>query len=135
MAIPVSEATIRDAVQAHLGENTAFSYLLGTAGTDRFRADSDIDLAVFWKEPPSFEELNRIRNLLSDLFARDVDLVTLNGVDLIFSRQVLGTGRLLVCNSPGEHLQWQADQLSRYPDFKFSRAIVEENILKRKKYV
>jgi predicted nucleotidyltransferase len=112
-----------------------FAYLMGSAGTERFGAESDIDIAVYWKKSPSLEELAPIRTQLEAYFNREVDLVSLNGVDLIFSRQVLETGRLFICESAGLHLQWRADQLSRYPDFKFSRKIIESNILNRKKYV
>jgi predicted nucleotidyltransferase len=113
-----------------------FAYLLGSAGTERFNSESDIDLAIFWKNEPSLSELTNYKEKLSEkLEDRNVDLISLNHIDLIFSRQVLETGRLLFSHSPGLHLQWKAEQLSRYPDFKFSRSIIEKNILNRKKYV
>jgi predicted nucleotidyltransferase len=112
-----------------------FAYLMGSAGTERFHEESDIDLAVHWKVEPEFSEILKISAALSQSFNREVDLVSLNRIDLIFGRQVLETGRLLFCSEPGIHLQWKADQLSRYPDFKFTRGPIEKNILVRKKYV
>jgi len=59
----------------------------------------------------------------------------LNTIDIIYGIQVVDTGRLLLNKNPGLLLDWKAKQLSRYPDFKASRAIIEKNILNRKKYV
>ena len=135
MSINLTQAQIGNELERQCGPLIDFAYLLGSAGTERFNLESDIDLAVHWKTTPDFSNLLRIRSSLSSHFNRDIDLVSLNGVDLIFTRQVLETGRLLFCSEPGIHLRWKADQLSRYPDFKFTRAPVEKNILVRKKYV
>ena len=74
-------------------------------------------------------------NELQDRFARDVDLISLNDVDVIYGMQVMEKGRLLLNHNSGLLLSWKSEQLSRYPDFKASRAIIEKNILTRKKYV
>jgi len=130
-----SESQIRQELEKRFSDRMEFAYLLGSAGTDRFRDESDIDLAIYWKSPLSFSELSKIQAELEATFQRDVDLISLNAVDVIFARQVMETGRLLIVQSPGKLLQWKTEQLSRYPDFKYSRRIIEENILKRKKYV
>jgi predicted nucleotidyltransferase len=136
MKKPLTQIQIGQTLEHLLTNQVEFAYLLGSAGTERFHTESDIDLAIFWKKEPKLPELSSISNELTEkLNDHDVDLISLNTADLIFSRQVLETGRLLFCNSPGLHLQWKADQLSRYPDFKFTRAIIEKNILNRKKYV
>lgn len=131
----ITEAEIRAAVKKTSGPDIAFAYLLGSAGTSRFHQESDVDLGVYWRKIPEWTKLNEIKNKLESLFKRDVDLVSLNTCDLIFSRQVLETGRLLFSDEPGLHLKWKAEQLSQYPDFKHSRKGIEENILNRKKYV
>jgi predicted nucleotidyltransferase len=124
-----------------LNSHVEFCFLLGSADTPRFNSHSDIDLAVFWKDfnyQPNIEffEFNlSIVQLLEDEFQREIDLVTLNDIDVIFGMQVLETGRLLFDNNDEELLKWKVFQLSRYPDFKYSRKIIEDNILKRKKYV
>jgi predicted nucleotidyltransferase len=135
MSTSLTQLEIGAALEQKCGHMVNFAYLLGSAGTDRFNPDSDIDLAVHWKIEPEFTQYVQIKSDLSDAFNRELDLVALNRIDLIFGRQVLESGRLLFCSAPGIHLQWKADQLSRYPDFKFSRAPIEKNILVRKKYV
>ncbi len=112
-----------------------FAFLMGSAETKRFHAESDIDVAVFWKT--SCDELKKKQYLqtLEEKFNRDVDLISLNKIDVVFARQVLETGRMLFTNSDGFLLNWKMEQMSDYPDFKASRKIIEDNILKRKKYV
>jgi predicted nucleotidyltransferase len=135
MSTAILKNQVKTKLEELLSNQIEFAYLLGSATTDRFNAESDIDLGVYWKEVPDFTHLNEMTASLESHFSRDVDLVSLNTTDLIFSRQVLETGCLLICQSPGIHLQWKADQLSRYPDFKYSRKVIEQNILNRKKYV
>lgn len=135
VSVPLTEASIRQVALAIIGDQADFIYLMGSAGTLRFQAVSDIDLAVHWKRVPALDSLIRLKNELGDILDRDVDLVSLNNVDLIFGRQVLETGRLLACDSPAALLNWKTSQLSAYPDFKYSRSIIEKAILRRKRYV
>jgi predicted nucleotidyltransferase len=118
-----------------LSKDFEFAYLLGSADTERFGPDSDIDVAVYPKANLGSEQFAKIRRQLEEEFSRDVDFVSLVGVDVIFARQVIETGRLLFNQNPEVHLSWKADQLSRYPDFKISRKVIEDNLLVRKKYV
>ncbi|HXH76471.1 MAG TPA: nucleotidyltransferase domain-containing protein [Bacteriovoracaceae bacterium] len=119
-----------------IGKLSEFCFLLGSAATLRFRQDSDIDIAVFWKDGEiDFNLKLKIMNELEDKLEHNIDLISLNNIDVIYGIQVVDTGRLLINNNSGLLLDWKAKQLSRYPDFKSSRAIIEKNILKRKKYV
>ena len=135
MSKNITEKNIKKTVEDTFGNSTNFVFLLGSAGTPKFQTESDIDIAVHWKKIPPFDEVRKIQGQLEEIFERSVDLVSLNETDLIFGRQVLETGRLLIRNEPGSLLQWKMDQLGRYPDFKMAREIIEKNILKRKRYV
>lgn len=125
---------LKEAVTRIAGPYTSFAYLVGSAATARFNTNSDIDIAVYWHET-NFKDKNKILEVLVDEFNRDVDLISLNNIDVIYSMQVLESGRLLYCHDPGLLLEWQAKQLSAYPDFKRTRSGIEDNILRRKKYV
>ncbi len=128
--------SIKKVISDVLEDKIEFCFLLGTAATPFFREDSDIDIAVFWKDPKlEFTSKLNFTNELQDRFARDVDLISLNDVDVIYGMQVMEKGRLLLNHNSGLLLSWKSEQLSRYPDFKTSRAIIEKNILNRKKYV
>ncbi len=130
-----SKHSISEILKKHLTLVAEFVFLMGSSETERFHSESDIDVAVFWKSDQSDANLkNVIRNLQSEL-DHDLDLIVLNSIDIIFARQVLETGRLLINHSPEILLKWKMQTLSSYPDFKTSRKIIEDNILKRKKYV
>ena len=127
---------IQSIVDQTIGNLSVFCFLLGSAATPRFRQDSGIDIAVYWRDGKiDFDLKLKIMNDLEDKLGHDIDLISLNNIDVIYGIQVVDTGRLLVNNNPGLMLEWKAKQLSRYPDFKASRAIIENNILNRKKYV
>ncbi len=127
--------TIKTTLETLVSDQIEFAYLLGSAVTERFHSESDIDLAVYWKKVPEFSEMVKIIAKLEIIFKRDVDLVSINTADLVFSQQILETGRLLICHSPGLLLKWKTEQMAQYPDFKYSRKIIEDNILQRKKHV
>jgi predicted nucleotidyltransferase len=134
----VSEPKYDDVVETIkklLSPTCNFVYLLGSFGTERFRADSDIDIAAHFKNPNELEKKSKLCIQLEDLLIRDVDLVALNNVDPIFAHQVLDQGRLLFVNDDGVLLNWKLREMSMYPDFKMSREVIEKNLLKRKKYV
>ncbi len=114
---------------------TEFVFLLGSYGTDRYLAESDIDLACYYTEQLSEKEKTLLWNNLELLTDRSIDLVELNQVDSIFARQVIETGRLLFNRNPELLLKWKITNNSKYIDFKMDRHIIEENILIRKKLI
>ncbi len=122
-------------VRTVFDDSAHFVFLLGSFGTPRFRPESDVDLAVFFKNDPSHENLMEYLSKLENALGRDCDLLKLNAVDPIYARQVLDTGRELFVKDRSSLNLWKADQFSRYPDFKRSRKVIEDNLLNRKRYV
>ncbi len=124
-------------ILAELKSHSEFIYLMGSIGTERFTENSDIDIAVYWSQNYDFDQLIKLKMNLENQTHRDVELISLNKIDPIYARQVIETGRLLFLNEnkKGELLQWRMQKFSEYPDFKYSRKIIEDQILKRKKYV
>lgn len=132
----ISFENIQSVVIDVIGNHAEFCFLLGSAATPRFRQDSDIDIAVFWENGEiDFNLRLKVMNELEEKLGYDIDLISLNNIDVIYVIQVIDTGRILINNNPELLLDWKAKQLSRYPDFKMSRLIIEKNILNRKKYV
>lgn len=83
---------------ARCNKNIIALYIFGSFGTKSERPDSDIDLAILFKNNPSlFEELE-IESDISQIFGRDdIDLVNLNKAPIDMCHQVLYTGDLLYC--------------------------------------
>ncbi len=130
-----SDGSISRILTDTLIQYAEFAFLMGSAETPRFNLQSDIDIAVYWKSSCNENQRNQLYRMLEEKFSREIDLISLERIDVIFARQVLETGRLLFTQSDGFLLNWKMEQLSDYPDFKASRKIIEDNILKRKKYV
>lgn len=131
--IPIQD--IKSAVEEVLAGQYIFAVLLGSAGTERFNFESDIDLAIYFNENPEFKKMSKWNFELSERFDRDCDLVSINRIDPIYARQILETGRDLSVLDQGFYNVWKAEQMSLYPDFKESRKIIEDQFLNRKKYV
>jgi predicted nucleotidyltransferase len=129
-----SFSDIEQAVCSACHQYAEFAFLLGSAATERFNDTSDIDIAVYWKVNQSMDFKLKILSSLETMLGRNVDLVSLNDIDVIYAIEVLTRGKTLLNNNKELLLNWKVTQLSKYPDFKFSRKIIENNILKRKKY-
>lgn len=59
-------------------ENVLMAFLFGSAAKGTQRADSDIDVAVYFAEGFSQKDVNHLWNELEALLQRDVDLLVLN---------------------------------------------------------
>ena len=71
--------------------------LFGSALTDRFGSDSDIDLLITFKTDAriGFLALTRVQYELEDLLGRKVDLVPKGGLKPAIRDSVLATARVL----------------------------------------
>lgn len=71
--------------------------LFGSALTDRFAEDSDLDFLVTFKPQarPGFLSLARAQRELAQLFQRKVDLVPRGGLKPAIRDSVLATARIL----------------------------------------
>ncbi|MFZ4404122.1 MAG: type VII toxin-antitoxin system MntA family adenylyltransferase antitoxin [Pseudobdellovibrionaceae bacterium] len=117
-----------------LDESAVFLYLMGSFDTPRFNEESDIDLAIFYKQNVSLETKYQLSRDLNFKFDIQIQLVELNDIDPIFAHQVLQTGRLLFCKDDTILVQWKIKYMSMYIDFKMDREIIEKNLLHRKRY-
>ena len=122
---------------ALFGDNMSFAVLMGSADTSRFHEESDIDIALFFKPEyfkliqSNFNELIEKKEQLSAIYNREIDLILLNKIDPIFAFQVISTGRLIYAKDLMQFYTWKAHQMSVYPDFKMTRKVIENNLLKK----
>jgi len=96
--------TVRKQLVTALQEDNriAAAYLLGSAARGSMRADSDIDIAVL--PFPSIKltsvDLANIAGSLSYELGRQVDMGLLSSANLLYARQVLGSGIRLFSKDP-----------------------------------
>ena len=121
---------IIDDLRSLLIDKAEFALIFGSFAKDSFNNNSDIDVAVYLKD----EFLNRdkraeiTRDLILHL-KRDIDIIFLNDADLIISMQAIANGEPIFINDESKFVLYKAGVLSRYPDFKMSRKIIEDNML------
>jgi predicted nucleotidyltransferase len=122
-------------LKAYLGTKVEFAYLFGSTASKRMTPESDIDIAVYLKNfsPDQFDRLQFITDL-AGLFKRNVDVIILNDCDVIIAMQVLSKGFLILNENPHLAIQYKAQKISQYIDFKRTRKIVEDNLMKAKIY-
>ncbi|MBN1783219.1 nucleotidyltransferase domain-containing protein [bacterium] len=114
-----------------LADRAEFVYLYGSVAAGRVRKDSDIDLGVYLKkENPDFQDRLDLLDALNRSVKRDIDLVILNQCDPVIAMQVLSNGRLILNSNDALRIQYMMKQLSMYADLKFSRKIIEDNLLR-----
>jgi len=111
-ALP-SDQTIADAVLAVLPAATAV-WLFGSAAKGRWRAGSDLDIAVQvpgkWSASERFDAAMALANRLSI----DVDLLDFQRLDTVMQVQILQTGRLLMARDPVRLLQYEGFLRTEY---------------------
>ena len=116
---------------AQILADAEFSYVFGSVCTDAFGDSSDIDVAVQFSGPLSWEDRSKLIQRISEVSGRDVDLVDLRAADPIIKRQVLAHGRLLAARSQGVLHRFQMNALSEYADLKIDRRAIEERIARQ----
>lgn len=116
---------------ARCNKNIIALYIFGSFGTKSERPDSDIDLAILFKNnPPLFEEL-KIESNISQIFGRDdIDLVNLNKAPIDMCHQVLYTGELLYCSDEIALADFKEKVFKIYGDYGLVLKIFYDDYLK-----
>ena len=118
-----------------LETEVVFTYLFGSVTSGRLHPQSDIDIAVYLKESPgSLNDKMAFIQKVSAAFNRDVDVIFLNDADIIITMQILINGELLINKNNERLVLFKASKLGEYADFKFSRQIIEQNMLSGRIY-
>jgi predicted nucleotidyltransferase len=104
------------------------AWIFGSAVTDRFREDSDVDFALYYKpgtkmDWPTFGDL---AGDLEDILGRRPDLGCLDSRNLIYAVQAFQTGRLIYAADEQDAMAFASRLQSLYLDLKQDRKVVEE---------
>ena len=106
-----------------------FICIFGSILEPRFNEKSDVDLAIMPLKHADASKIFRLKMDLEELISRDVDCIDLQTADPIISMQVIQNGKLIYSITPSAYHQFVARKISEYIDFKFSREIVEKNLV------
>ena len=107
-----------------------FAYLFGSFGRGKQLPLSDVDIAVYLKEPTVVQEKKmEILGALIDILQTDeIDLVVLNSAPLPLRMRILESKRVIVDREPFVRHHYESLTMREYFDF----SILEKGILKRR---
>ena len=112
------------------------AFLFGSAGSENEHRESDVDIAVLFamNDQPGGFSLLQMRQELSDLLLRDVDLVNLNTAPVVLRMQVLRKGKKVFDRNPRQTDRFVIRTMSEYDDLKRSRKPIEKQLLRGRIY-
>ena len=116
------EAIIGNLKRALSGEKqVAAAYLFGSLARGEDRQNSDIDLAVLFREPPPkvlVGPVSALHDRLEQALGREIDLVVLNGAPVDLVHRVLRDGVLVNEHDPVKRVAFEVKARNEYFDLK-----------------
>lgn len=109
------------------------AFLIGSFAKGTARKDSDVDVAVLFSPYKDVQNALELKERLSLLLKKDVDMVVLNVAGPVIKMQVLKSGILLHSNK-NAYENFFTVTVNEYDDLKFFRSGIEENVLRRRIY-
>lgn len=114
--------------------NVQLVFLFGSYASKQMKTSSDVDIGVLFEKKPSFHELNDLKENLSEVLKKDIDLVALNNASPIIKMQVIKKGILVFQRFKNDYSMFYGDTVNQYDDLKNIRKKCEDNILKGRIY-
>lgn len=99
--------------------NIVFALIFGSYGAGRQKEESDLDLAIYFENPPEGMALFELSNTLSDICGRDVDLVVLNNSSPLLQHQVMKNRHPLIIKDPTIYRQFRERVIVAYDEYKY----------------
>jgi predicted nucleotidyltransferase len=122
---PVLDTALLEAVASHLSrhDHVAAAYLLGSAAEERLRSDSDVDIAVLPVTPEGLPLLERLHLAaeLSSIVGREVDLGVLATRNLVYAKEAVTRGRLILDRDHQVTARFEMYALSMYASLQEAR--------------
>lgn len=111
-------------------EDIEFGYLFGSFGRGNPLPLSDVDIALYLREPADLKEKKmEILGVLMDLLKTDeIDLIILNTAPLTLRKKILESRKVIVDHGPFVRHRYESLTMREYFDF----SIIETAILERR---
>ncbi len=114
--------------------DVALAFLFGSFASGTITVRSDIDVGILFHELPDFYEINNIKEDLTSIFKREIDVVALNDASPILKMQILKSGTIVYQADNNYFTEFYGSTVSQYDDLKQIRKKSEDNILKGRIY-
>lgn len=114
--------------------NVQLVFLFGSYASKQMKTSSDVDIGVLFNKIPSVYEMNELKENLSGIVKRDIDLVALNNASPIIKMQVIKKGIMVFQRYINDYSMFYGDTVNQYEDLKITRKKCEDDILKGRIY-
>ncbi|GAB4405833.1 MAG: hypothetical protein OHK0032_00530 [Thermodesulfovibrionales bacterium] len=111
------------------------AFVFGSFTEERLTEESDVDVAILFKDNPDLSLLTEIMDGISKITGRETDVVVLNNASPIIKMQVLKKGQTVKKANDSIYNEFFLRTVREYDDLKMVRKQQEENILKGRLYV
>ena len=99
-------------------------YIFGSYAKGENRADSDLDIAMYFdREVDGFVKLDILDKLVGIFNREDIDLVILNEVDEVLKFQVIKYGKVVYMEDLVTKVTFEARVMSEYMDMEYFREV------------
>lgn len=97
-----------------------FAFLFGSYVKGTQKKTSDLDLAVYFHDPsPEGDRLLHLVSTLSNISAREIDLVVLNHASAFLRHQVMKYGASLIVKDRDVYRKFREKTISDYQEYKY----------------
>jgi len=105
-------------------------YLFGSAAKGEMRDDSDMDFAFYSSIEMEPFALHLVKQEISEILNRDVDLVDMKKVSTVFNAQIISSGYSVYCSDSSIRANMEIKILKEYALLNEERAEILQNIRK-----
>jgi predicted nucleotidyltransferase len=99
--------------------NVVFALIFGSAAAGKRKKYSDIDLGIYFVQPPEGLDLLSLINTLSELTGGNVDVVVLNNASALLRHQVLKNRLALTIKDRMVYRKFREKTISDYDEYKY----------------
>ncbi len=99
--------------------NVIFAVLFGSFASDRQRKGSDIDIGIYFKNPPQGIDLFNLINNLSELAGTEIDIVVLNKASAFLRHQIMRHKINLIIKDFIAYKSYREKTISDYDEYKY----------------
>lgn len=122
-------AIVREVLE--MESDIVFAYIFGSYATGRCSGESDVDIAIYSREPLSWRKLVELKLKLEDALDLNVDVVDLRTAPPLLTYEVISKGVVVMDRDRGERLSFETRALKEYLDLKLRLEKYYETLLSR----
>ncbi len=99
--------------------NVAFALIFGSGTKGKQKKGSDIDIGIYFHQPPEGLDLLNFINMLSNLAGRDIDIVVLNRASAFLRHQVMKNKSVLTIKDRVTYRKFREKAISDYDEYRY----------------